>query len=167
MKHTQRIVQDETYQCVFNALRAGYRHVDTASIYKNEAQVGRAVNDFVDEFTRSNPDIELRLEVTTKLSPHDCKSLSSTQQAIQKCLSTLSLPNKRPNVKIDTTLLIHWPGISGLATSSEENARHRIENWSAMEESYQKGEFTRIGVSNFTVSHLHGTVIKLQNQTFR
>ncbi len=39
----QTAVGDETYQSVLNALKNGYRHIDTARLHKNEADVGRAV----------------------------------------------------------------------------------------------------------------------------
>ena len=56
---------DECYEAVKAAIGLGYRHIDTAAVYKNEKQVGRAVNDAIAEFGLRRDE----LFVVTKLSP--------------------------------------------------------------------------------------------------
>jgi 2,5-diketo-D-gluconate reductase A len=44
---TWRLHGDQAYDAIRYALRTGYRHIDTATMYKNEAEVGRAITDSV------------------------------------------------------------------------------------------------------------------------
>lgn len=116
----------ETYDAVRDALAAGYRHIDTAKAYGNEADVGRAVRD-------SGVPRE-QIYVTTKLWNAD-QGYEQAKRAFDKSLSTLGLDY------IDL-YLIHWP----------ESVRH--ESWRALVELRASGKTKSIGVSNFTVTHL-------------
>lgn len=108
-------------QSVFDAIRAGYRLIDTAAAYENESAVGKAIR-------RSGIDREA-LFVTTKLWIQDT-GYESTKQAFQKSLERLGLDY------LDL-YLIHQPygDVYG--------------SWRAMEELYEKGKVRAIGVSNF------------------
>lgn len=117
----------QTVQAVGWALEAGYRLVDTAAIYGNEAEVGRAV--------RESGLPREAVFVTTKL--WNSEQLNGTQQAaFEKSLDALGLEY------IDL-YLVHWP-VPGrfLAT------------WAILEELYQSGRVKAIGVSNFHQHHL-------------
>lgn len=110
------------------AIQAGYRLIDTASIYRNENGVGSAINN--SGIPRSE------IFVTTKLWNSD-QGYGNAQKAFDMSLSRLGLDY------VDL-YLIHWPS----------DKRHRDESWRALEFIFNSGRAKAIGVSNFTVSHL-------------
>ncbi len=117
----------ETEDAVAAALRFGYRHIDTASIYGNEDSVGRAIA--ASGLPRGD------LFVTTKLWNSD-HGHARTLAACEKSLGRLGL------AYVDL-YLVHWP-VRGL----------RLETWRAMEELHQRKLVRAIGVSNYMVPHL-------------
>jgi diketogulonate reductase-like aldo/keto reductase len=116
-----------TQNAVKFALSVGYRHVDTARIYGNEADVGQAVHQ--SGITRE------ALFVTTKLWNSD-QGYDSTLRACEASL-------KRLGMDYLDLYLIHFPV-----------PETRKESWKAMETLLQKGKCRAIGVSNFTIPHL-------------
>lgn len=118
---------DVTENAVRSALRLGYRHVDTARIYGNEADVGAAVND------SGIPREEIF--VTTKLWNSD-QGYDSALKAFDRSLATLGL-------EYVDLYLIHWP-VEG----------KRKDSWRALEKLKADGRARHIGVSNYLVSHL-------------
>ncbi|GAB2487652.1 aldo/keto reductase [Alkalibacterium psychrotolerans] len=132
---TWQASDEEAKQSVLWALEAGYRHIDTAAAYKNEAAVGEALK----ESGVPREDIF----VTTKL--HNKKhGYDKTKQAIEDSLSELDCGY------IDL-LLIHWPNpIYSRENWKEDNAG----SWKAMEEAVEAGKIKSIGVSNFHPRHL-------------
>lgn len=116
-----------TRDAVTAALRAGYRHVDTARVYRNEIDVGAAVRD--SDVSRD------QIFVTTKLW-NDDQGYDSTLRAFDKSLERLGLDY------IDLYLL-HWP-VAG----------KRLDSWRALERLHAEGRARSIGVSNFLVPHL-------------
>ena len=131
---------DVAYNSVLHSLKSGYRHIDTAQVYENEASVGRAIND------SDVPREEIFL--TTKVW-NDKEDYESAIASIEKSLETL-------NVDYVDLLLIHWPNPEPLRQSKGEEAwveRNR-EVWRALEEAYDKGLARSIGVSNFMLHHL-------------
>ncbi|WP_127849848.1 aldo/keto reductase [Lacticaseibacillus hulanensis] len=122
------------YTAVTNALKAGYRHIDTASAYRNEGSVGRAIRDF--GIARKD------VFVTSKL-PAEAKTYADAAAAIDASLAKLDLEY------IDL-YLIHapWPWAELGADYKEGNA----EAWRAMEDAYKAGKFRAIGISNFNVA---------------
>ncbi|HYU54822.1 MAG TPA: aldo/keto reductase [Candidatus Dormibacteraeota bacterium] len=116
-----------TRNAVNFALRVGYRHVDTARIYGNEADVGEAVRE--SGVPRGD------LFVTTKLWNSD-QGYDSTLRACEASLKRLGLDY------LDL-YLVHFP-VPDL----------RKETWGAMETLLEKGRCRAIGVSNFTLRHL-------------
>lgn len=120
---------------VFAAIKAGYRHIDTAAAYKNEESVGRGIK-------KSGVPRE-ELFVTTKLW-NDSHSYASAKKAIDESLKKLGLDY------LDL-YLIHWPNpIDFRENWQEANA----EAWRAMEEAVEAGKIRAIGVSNFHPHHL-------------
>lgn len=123
------IPDNEVEQCVLNALEAGYRHLDTAKVYRNEEGVGRAVK------ASGIPRDEIF--VTTKLWNTDQgydTALAACQQSLDK-------------LKLDylNLYLVHWPA----------PARNKfVESWKALIELQERGLTRSIGVSNFTIEHL-------------
>lgn len=117
----------ETYEAVLYALELGYRHIDTAAIYGNEADVGKAIRD-------SNIDIN-DIFVTTKVWNSD-QGYESTLKALDVSLEKLGL-------ECVDLYLIHWP-LEGL--------RHKT--WDAMLELYDARTVRSIGLSNYTQRHI-------------
>ena len=112
---------------VEHALRRGYRHIDTAALYGNEGDVGRAV--------RNAGVSRAEIFVATKLWNSD-QGYDSTFRAFDRSLSRLGLET------IDL-YLIHWP-----------EPGKRLDAWRAMVEIKKQGRCRSIGVSNFTIRHL-------------
>ena len=125
------------YQAVLEALKSGYRHIDTAAIYQNEESVGRAIRD------SGIPRQEIF--VTTKLWNTN-HSYEEARQAFEESMEKLGLDY------LDL-YLIHWPNPKPLRENDEWKTRN-AEVWRAMEDLYQEGKISAIGVSNFLPHHL-------------
>jgi diketogulonate reductase-like aldo/keto reductase len=126
----------ETYDSVRTALEGGYRHIDTARAYGNEASVGRAVRD------SGIPRDEIF--ITTKC-PAEVKDAAGARHAFERSTADLDLG------PVDL-YLIHapWPWN---AIGSDHRAGN-IEVWKVFEELYEAGSTRSIGVSNFEVADL-------------
>ena len=118
---------EDTYQAVRDAIEIGYRHIDTASVYRNEDQVGRAIRDC--RVPRE------QLFITTKVWDSD-HGYQKTLAAYDRSLRTLGLDY------VDL-YLVHWP-VSAT----------RKETYRALEHLYREGRVRAIGVSNYLVPHL-------------
>ena len=125
------------YQAVLEALKAGYRHIDTAAIYKNEESVGRAIRD--SSVSRQE------IFVTTKLWNTN-HSYEEARHAFEQSMEKLRLDY------LDL-YLIHWPNPKPLRENDEWKTRN-AEVWRAMEDLYQEGKIRAIGVSNYLPKHL-------------
>ena len=119
----------ETQQVVEEALAAGYRHIDTAAAYRNEAGVGEAIA--AAGLARDE------VFVTTKLWNAE-QGYDSTLRACEKSLERLGLEH------VDL-YLIHWP------VPSEDRY---LDTWRAFERIHEEGRARSIGVSNFRVEDL-------------
>jgi diketogulonate reductase-like aldo/keto reductase len=116
-----------TYRSVSMALKAGYRAIDTASYYENEADVGAAIRD--GSVSREE------VFITTKVW-NDEQGYDGTLKAFQ---------SSRKRLGFDTVdlYLVHWP------------VRGKFkETYRALEKLYSDGQVRAIGVSNFLVHHL-------------
>jgi diketogulonate reductase-like aldo/keto reductase len=116
-----------TQSAVTRALAAGYRHVDTARIYGNEADVGAAIR--ASDIARDD------IFVTTKLWNDD--------QGYDKALRAFDASLKRLGLDHVDLYLLHWP-VPG----------KRRDSWRALEELFVQKRARAIGVSNFMVPHL-------------
>jgi diketogulonate reductase-like aldo/keto reductase len=119
----------EAVNSVTEALKAGYRLIDTAKIYGNERSVGEAV--------RNSKIAREEIFVTTKLWNND-QGYNSALDAFDSSLERLGLDY------IDL-YLIHWPSAGAKAYK---------ESWRALSEIYERGDAKAVGISNFTVGHL-------------
>lgn len=143
---------EEAYRAVLEALKAGYRHIDTAAIYQNEKSVGQAIKD------SGVPREEMF--VTTKLW-NSQQTYEQTRQALEKSIEKLGLDY------LDL-YLIHWPNPKPLRENDAWKTRN-AEVWRAMEDLYQEGKIRAIGVSNFLPHHLDAlletaTIVPAVNQ---
>ncbi|HZN92999.1 MAG TPA: aldo/keto reductase, partial [Myxococcales bacterium] len=118
---------EETRRAVSEALRLGYRHIDTARIYGNEGDVGAAV--------RESGVPRGEVFITTKLW-NDDQGYDTALRAFDASLKRLALDH------VDLYLL-HWP-VPG----------KRLESWRALERLLADGRVRAIGVSNFMAHHL-------------
>jgi 2,5-diketo-D-gluconate reductase A len=124
-----QVPPEDTADVVTRALQAGYRHIDTASAYRNEAGVGQAV--------RAAGLAREEVFITTKLWNAD-QGYDSAKRALRASLDRLEMEH------VDL-YLIHWPA----------PAKDRyVETWKAFIELQQEGLTRSIGVSNFQQAHL-------------
>ena len=118
---------------------------DTADLYNNHQQIGRAINASLDRHGLRREDMFL----VTKLRPTDLGHLKCVH-AVPRLLEELGTSH------LDL-LLIHAPDIPpilGMAPGLEDQKRLRSETWKCLQEFNQRGIITSIGVSNFGVNHL-------------
>jgi len=130
----------ETEAAVFAALQAGYRHIDTAEVYRNEEDVGKAIKQYMAETGMSRNE----LWVTTKYMPSRGGSASDpagTKQAVQTAI-TASLA--KLGLDYVDLYLMHSP----------HNVPNRLIEWEAFCELKDAGVARSIGVSNYGVRHL-------------
>ena len=117
------------------ALKAGYRHIDTAAIYRNEESVGKAI--------RESGIAREEIFVTTKLW-NKCRTYELAYEAFERSISKLGLDY------VDL-YLIHWPASPAQYENFEQM---NLDTWRAMTELYKAGRIKAIGVSNFMPHHL-------------
>ncbi len=122
---------------VMKALEVGYRHIDTAAVYKNEASVGEGIKE------SGVPRDEIFL--TTKLW-NDKHSYAGAKEAIQTSMDKLG-------VDYLDLYLIHWPVPFPLKENDAWIEANK-ETWRAMEDAVDAGLIKSIGVSNFMPHHL-------------
>lgn len=118
---------------VKDAVALGYRHIDTAQAYGNEAGVGEAV--------RASDVSQDELFVTTKLAA-EVKSYEQAGAAIDKSLRTIGLDS------LDL-MIIHSPQPWSEFGSKDRFFEGNREAWRALEDAYKAGKLRAIGVSNF------------------
>jgi 2,5-diketo-D-gluconate reductase A len=131
--------EDETERAVSTALESGYRLIDTATAYGNEAAVGRAIA--ASGVPRSE------LFVTTKVANKD-QGFNSTKEACQKSLELLGLDY------LDL-YLIHWPAVQ---------LGKYVDTYGALTVLQQDELVRSIGVCNFMEDHLK-TIVELLYHT--
>jgi diketogulonate reductase-like aldo/keto reductase len=114
------------------AIEVGYRHIDTADIYRNEESVGQGI---------AQSGIERsEVFVTTKLW--------NTKRGYEPTLKAFEESLRKLNLKYVDLYLIHWP--ANKAGWEQLNA----DTWRAFETLYRDGRVRSIGVSNFLTHHL-------------
>ena len=132
---TYKVSGEEAVAVIKTAIAAGYRHVDTATFYGNELEVGMAIRDC------GVPREELF--ITSKVWKTE-RGYEKTKNSFLKTLEDMQLDY------LDL-YLIHWPASSCQYEDWEEI---NLETWRAMTELYKEGKIKAIGVSNFHPHHL-------------
>lgn len=140
---TFRSKPEDAYTAVKVAIEAGYRHIDTAAIYKNEEAVGKAVRD--SKVKRED------LFITTKVWNSD-QGYEETLEAFDVSLNKLGL-------EYVDLYLIHW--FKGYDKS--------LSTYKALETLYKQGKIKAIGVCNYNIHHLqhlidHAEIKPMVNQ---
>ncbi|MGB3634936.1 MAG: aldo/keto reductase [Rubrobacteraceae bacterium] len=128
---TFQIEPENTAEAVSEALRIGYRHIDTAQMYGNEKEVGEAIRN--SGLDRGD------IFVTSKLN-NSFHEPDDARESFDRTLSDLGLDY------VDL-FLIHWP----LPTRYDGDY---VSTWQTMEEFHNDGRALSVGVSNFQPEHL-------------
>lgn len=131
----QNIDPAECVEGVKNAIKAGYRHIDTAEMYNNE--------ELVSEGIKQSGIPREELFITSKLR-NTGHGYETARKEIETSLEKLDLDY------LDL-FLIHWPVVKGHGKDWQQD---NIDTWRALEDLYEEGKLKAIGVSNFAVKHL-------------
>ena len=123
---TYKVPDDEAERVVHDALEVGYRHIDTAQMYGNEAGVGRAIA--ACDLPRRDLFITSKLNNPNHRRDDALRSFDATMKALR--LEVLDL------------FLVHWP----LANSAGIDL---VDTWRTMIEILHSGRVRAIGVSNY------------------
>lgn len=125
---------DVTKNAVLEALKVGYRHVDTAFAYGNEEAVGEGI--------KASGIARDEIFVTTK---HWV-----TMRGYEKATEAIDISLKNLGLDYLDLYLIHWPCVEKVSPDWKEiNAG----TWKAFEDAYKSGKIRAIGVSNFQKKH--------------
>lgn len=116
----------ECQESVYQAIKAGYRLIDTAASYMNEDAVGKAVRQAIDEGICTREE----LFITSKLWVQDMRTYETAKQGIENSL-------KKSGLEYFDLYLLHQAMGDYFAA------------WRAMEDAYREGKLKAIGVSNF------------------
>jgi 2,5-diketo-D-gluconate reductase A len=123
---TWQMTGGECYLCVRHALESGYRHLDTATMYRNEREVGRGVRD--SGIPRED------VFVTTKLQPRDAGRERKTLEASLRALG----------MEYVDLWLVHWPPARGASPQV----------WKQFLALRDEGMTRAVGVSNYSIAEL-------------
>jgi diketogulonate reductase-like aldo/keto reductase len=140
---TWQVSDDEAEAVVESSIAAGYRHIDTAIAYGNEAGVGRGIRAAMDSLGLHRESIF----VTSKI-PAEVKTHEGTVACIQESMDRLDC------FHVDM-MLIHAPKPwAEMGKPGNNYYAENLEVWKALEDAYAAGKFRAIGVSNFDVDDL-------------
>ncbi len=136
---TYLIADDEAATAVSAAIRAGYRHIDTAEGYRNESGVGAGIKRAIvsEGLTRGD------LFVTTKLWPGN-PAWGQTAKTIESTVASLDASLERLGLDYVDLYLIHAPF----------ERDQRLAQWRGLVELRRQGKARAIGVSNFSARHI-------------
>lgn len=127
--------KSKTIELTYEALKVGYRHIDSARIYGNEKEGALAISKFLNDF----PQVK-RSDIfyTTKIwNPEH--GYENTKKAIEDSL------NNTQSIGYIDLILVHSP---------MSNREKRLGTWKALQESVEAGKVKSIGVSNYGIKHL-------------
>jgi len=136
---TWKAEKGQVRDAVYSALKAGYRHIDCASVYQNEDEVGDALHHVISRNLISRKDLFICSKVWN--SDHGARKVRQACEASLKAL------------KVDylDLYLIHWPVTGNVGSEVSPPIK---ETWQAMEGLVRDGLVRSIGVSNFSAAKL-------------
>ncbi|XP_029022816.1 uncharacterized oxidoreductase YtbE isoform X2 [Betta splendens] len=132
---------EQVHRAVDAALAAGYRAFDSAAVYSNEADLGRALKELMPKYCLTREDVF----ITSKLGPKD-----QGDRALEGALHSLS----ELDLGYIDLYLIHWPGTQGKVVDDKRNPGNRAQSWATLEDLHAQGKLKAIGVSNYTLAHM-------------
>lgn len=138
---TYLISDSEAADAVHEALRAGYRHIDTAEFYQNERGVGEGIRRAIQQDGISRSEIF----VTTKLWPGNA-AWGQTPKTTETTIASLNESLERLGLDYVDLYLIHAPF----------DPEQRLAQWRGLVALKEQKKARAIGVSNFNIGHLQG-----------
>lgn len=127
---------EDACRVVLDAIEVGYRLIDTAAIYKNEAGIGRAIE--------TSGVAREELFVTSKVW--------NTHRGYDKTMESFEASMERLGLNYLDLFLIHWPANEKMYGDRAEAIN--ADTWRALEELYDAGRVRAIGLSNFKPHHI-------------
>ena len=144
---TWQTPNDVAATAVAAAIDVGYRHIDTAIAYENEAGVGLGVKNALKATGLHRENVF----ITSKI-PAEVKTYDETVRCIQESMERL-------DCFYTDLMLIHaprpWAEMGAVAPGANHYYKENSEVWKALEEAYEAGKFRAIGVSNFGIDDLN------------
>ena len=132
---TYKIVPEQASDAVYTAISYGYRHIDTAQLYFNEAEVGQGIGKAIADGLVSRE----QLYVTTKLNNNN-HAPADVERSFDESLAKLG------SDYVDL-FLVHWP-------MPNRADLDMVATWKAMTKLLDDGRLRSIGVSNFLPEHI-------------
>ena len=132
---TYKIVPEQASDAVYTAISYGYRHIDTAQLYFNEAEVGQGIGKAIADGLVSRE----QLYVTTKLNNNN-HAPADVERSFDESLAKLGCDY------VDL-FLVHWP-------MPNRADLDMVATWKAMTKLLEDGRLRSIGVSNFLPEHI-------------
>lgn len=132
---TYKIVPEQASDAVYTAISYGYRHIDTAQLYFNEAEVGQGIGKAIADGLVSRE----QLYVTTKLNNNN-HAPADVERSFDESLAKLG------SDYVDL-FLVHWP-------MPNRADLDMVATWKAMTKLLEDGRLRSIGVSNFLPEHI-------------
>lgn len=117
--------------------------LDTASGYRNEKEIGDALEKLLPKYKLSREEIF----ITSKLVPRNNQTKQQVIDIVKQSLNDLQ-------TNYIDLYLIHWPGVIGIPVESSENSTYRWNTFEALASCQKQGLCRSVGVSNYTVNHL-------------
>jgi len=132
---TYKVVPEQASDAVYTAISYGYRHIDTAQLYFNEAEVGQGIGKAIADGLVSRE----QLYVTTKLNNNN-HAPADVERSFDESLAKLG------SDYVDL-FLVHWP-------MPNRADLDMVATWKAMTKLLEDGRLRSIGVSNFLPEHI-------------
>ncbi|XP_055697246.1 uncharacterized oxidoreductase MSMEG_2408/MSMEI_2347-like [Phlebotomus papatasi] len=132
----------EVHNALDYAFSSGYRLIDTATVYRNEKEIGDALKVLLPKHNLSREDVF----IVSKFIP-EARDEDFVVKTIEASLNKLQLDY------IDL-YLIHWPAAKGIPMQSPEHPKYRDIAWKGLVSAQKKGILRSIGVSNYLEKHL-------------
>lgn len=163
---TYRLKCNDVRRPLREAIYAGYRHIDTAGVYKNEVEIGETLQELEREGVVKREELyitsklceyrnfTLLIACPRKLADVHCEApydMGEPQKAFDRSLDSLQ-------ISYLDQYLIHWPGCSGKPGGSPAHAVARKNAWRVLVAAQAEGRVRNIGVSNYTAAHLRDMI---------
>jgi 2,5-diketo-D-gluconate reductase A len=136
---TYNMNSQEAEDMTYAAIKYGYRHIDTAAVYRNEDGVGRALKKIYEDTDLKRSD----LTITTKLWPGGLVKVDRVKNNVG---AIKSLDKSLRNLDVDYVdlYLIHSPHAK----------KQRLEQWETLLTQQEQGKMKNVGVSNWGIHHI-------------